>query len=386
MVQSEHGIADGLASLRPGCQRDAPAAIDAVRRAFISLPHVIGRPVDPQRADRTGDVAHVMPPHQPAPVADPRRMAVARGEQQPRRLEGAGRQHEARRGNAEPVAVERLDHRMPDAPAIVRCNQPRAVCMQQYPHRLCGGEAVAIAPPEIRRATEPLDALGGEVGRREVPQQGAHAAGNGALCVVGAVAGLAHRIGARIVGCHGVVPDGPAAMGNPGPRLEVDRIERDAAAAPDGRRTAEAPLPVFVRRTVQRGVRDLARVERLRRGLFCGAAGLEQHDPEAGPEQFECQRDARGAGSEDAEIGLDRRSAHDGPGVADHGLAPPNATVAPTCPTRADAPVTAPTPPNDRRRSMPRAPGGNSTSAPFRRSPGPAADAWHRASPRSWRR
>ena len=125
------------------------------------------------------------------------------------------------RDNAKPVAVARLYNCLLDACPVRRHDKARAVRVEQHPHIRCRRESIAITPAKVGWAAEALDASGGEVCRREVSQQRAHAAWHGTFRVVDAVPRLAHGIRTRIMRGQLLVGYGPTAVGDPGAMLEL---------------------------------------------------------------------------------------------------------------------------------------------------------------------
>jgi hypothetical protein len=81
VVQPENYIADPVPTLRRIPESDPPTAIDAIVGTIVTLPNVISRPVDPQRANRSGDMRHIIPPNQAVCIANSRGMHIIRGEQ-----------------------------------------------------------------------------------------------------------------------------------------------------------------------------------------------------------------------------------------------------------------------------------------------------------------
>ena len=318
MMKPEHGIADGFTPLRCLGQSDTPAAIDAVLGAIVALPHMLSWAVDAKGSDRAGDVAHVIPSDQPTRIADAGRVHIARCQQKPRRFQSSGRQNEPGRDNIKSIAVERFYRCLLDPCPVRRREKARAVRMKQHPHIRRCREPIPITPAKVGWAAEPFDSRGGEVHRREVSQHRAHAARHCAFRVVDAVPRLTHSIRARIKRGHLLVGYGPTAVRDPGAMLEVHYVQRHATSAPDCCRTAEPSLPIFIRRAMQQGVGDFAFVKRLVFGIFRRAACLQQHNPHAGAEQFQRDRNTGRARSDNANVGLYRCAAHDAAGVTDH--------------------------------------------------------------------
>src|ERR1700712_130465 len=141
--------------------------------------------------------------------------------------------------------------------------------------------------------------------RRKTTQQRPHAARCRQTRIVFVFARLAECIRGGVVVFDVVVADRPARMLDPRPGLEVDRVERDTAAAPERSTAAETTLPVFIRRTVQRFVHDLASIQSLCFGGGSKVARLEQQDALAGAGKFHRQGDPGRAAADNADIGVD---------------------------------------------------------------------------------
>ena len=97
MMQAHHDIAGAVHFLRIRCQSQAAAAVDAFLGDLVAVPDVGERRVEHECAVGAGDVAHVGAADEIGAVADAGCVIATRGEQQPRHLETAGGQHEARR-------------------------------------------------------------------------------------------------------------------------------------------------------------------------------------------------------------------------------------------------------------------------------------------------
>src|SRR5690606_38508810 len=96
-------------------------------------------------------------------------------------------------------------------------------------------------------------------------------------------------------------PDGPAAVGYPRARAEVDGVERRAATGPRHRRAgerADPPLGVALPPRAD----ALAAVERLRLRLAIGAAPFQKTHADAGMRELRREREPRRATSDDADV------------------------------------------------------------------------------------
>ena len=102
-----------------------------------------------------------------------------------------------------------------------------------------------------------------------------------------------------------LVADGPAAEGHPGLGLEVVRVQRHAASAPDIRGAAEEPQP-RIDQVVVLVARVPAAAEIGDVRLVIETAGFEQTDVERCVEQTAGQADAGRTGADDADVGLDQ--------------------------------------------------------------------------------
>ena len=97
--------------------------------------------------------------------------------------------------------------------------------------------------------------------------------------------------------------DGPAAVRHPAPRLKVDVVQGGAAAAPDVGGAAKKTQAAVLERIV--GSADvLADAEGGAFGPVVQAAAFQQQDAKALAAQAPGERDACGAGTDDADIGL----------------------------------------------------------------------------------
>ena len=108
-------------------------------------------------------------------------------------------------------------------------------------------------------------------------------------------------VSAGVVGVELCTAEGPAAVVHPGACLEVERLERPAVPVPAVRGAAEEAPP----RGLELGVRvahDLAPVEVLGGVLQLETARFDHADVDRCVAQRSRERDARGAGSDDAEV------------------------------------------------------------------------------------
>ena len=113
-------------------------------------------------------------------------------------------------------------------------------------------------------------------------------------------AGIAHR--GREMGSDVLVTEGPERAADDGPRLEIDRVEGQAAAAPEIGGAAEPPRDGDAHRVMACRIDDIGVRQRLRLRIHAVAAGFEDEDRAAEARELERERDADRARADDADI------------------------------------------------------------------------------------
>lgn len=271
-MQAQHGVADAVFALRGVGEAPAAAEVGAVLRDLVAVGDEAARHGEAEAAGDAGDVGHVVAADVIVRVADAVRVCGVGGEEEAGGFEAAEGEDDPGRGNGEHTGVEGADGEGFDRGAVVRGDDVRDVGTEDDADGGAGGEFVRVARCEVRREREALDAVGVEVWGGEAGDGGAHAAGDGGAGVVIAGAGLAKRVGRGIPGGEVFRGDGPAGAGDGVAAGQVERVQRDAAAAPEGGGAAEAADAVGVGGRVQGGIGDGAGVEGLRDGVGAGAA------------------------------------------------------------------------------------------------------------------
>ncbi len=168
-------------------------------------------------------------------------------------------------------------------------------------------EVVAVAAAEMRRQhvvprlgeLEParIDAAIGEPHRRRLRRHDARGA------VIEPRPQLAERLRPLEVPLQFADAERPAGMGQPGPFLEVDRVERPRPAAP----MVGAAAQIAHARGIQRQIGDAAvgaGIERLRGAVEIQAAALEQHHADGRMGERQSERDAGRPAADDRQIRL----------------------------------------------------------------------------------
>ncbi len=292
VVQPHRGIEQALLALHARGHGEAPARIEALRVALEMIDGARRLRIEPHAGDLAGDVAHVMPAQQAAAVAQAVRAARIGVQQQPRRFQSAACEHEMVGDDARARRTAGY-HDAADMLAVVCGFDIDAGRAQQQLHGGIALEPVAIAAREIRFAAPALQIGGDHVARLEACGDGAAGRfGGEAIEREGGLAAIGVLAGARVVGRQLFVTDRPGGVGRVVACFEVDRIERDAAPAPQPRGTAErAPHRVLHRRMAAR-IGDLGVAHRLCFVLERLAAAFDQHHRNAAPGQFHRAGDA----------------------------------------------------------------------------------------------
>ena len=295
-------------------QPDAPARA-AVGRG-PSRPVARGREeasgrVDDQHArEALGVVLEVAPDHVVG-VAEPGRPPRPAGQQEPGVLDGAAPEDDDGGAHDEPPAVDGDD---------VHPRDPGAEIVE--PHLGDVGQrddldAVARAEARLQEAAEP-QRLGVivEDQRAQVAAVEPHAVlGLGRRCVVQRRRRPVEQGGRPLVASPQVLGvEGPARVGDPGPRLEVDGVERGLAAGP---RIGRAPQPALAAGLVDVPPGAVERGEGRAHGVGRRAPTLEDGDAEAPAGQRQGGRGPRRAGADDAYVVVELRAVGEPPGVMD---------------------------------------------------------------------
>ena len=322
LKQKEHAVDDALALLDRWRQREA--AVDAVGEPVAPRTMV---PVQP-RSDRLGrgherrgvdvrmfgeepadEAARVGEPFGLLTIGDQKQVGVgdpARGEDEQLCVDEKG------------SAVERGHVQVRDTSAVRIRADFCHVGVAEHAHVRSGDDAPAIQQPEVRRCGN-LEQLGDDL--RLIQRQARALRGGPGVGVVVVRPEPAHRLGATVVRLQRRAIERPAAVRHPVAPLEIARLERRAAARPAVRRPAEDVLPRLVQREV-RQPRALAPRQRLRRAVRLQAAAFHQTHAKRLIDQLERQRDPRGAGADDAHVGVDRRGVGKRARVNQHGFQP----------------------------------------------------------------
>ena len=256
-------------------------------------------------------------PHEIVTVAEPVRPRAVREEKNPRDLEAARRQDELLRGDAEPLGVRSREADGADAAArVVRLDLQRArmeVHVEIRRRAQLGTERLAEPQALVLDDVED-DVL--ELRGIEARSATARARERGLPRpeVVSARPETAGLIGSLVVRIEVAPRDRPPAVRDPGPVLEVERVERARPAAPVIRRAPEEAQT----RSIEGEVRDpddLALVQRGRGARRVETSGLEQRDAERLSAELARQDDPGGAAADDADVGLDDGVGRQTPGV-----------------------------------------------------------------------
>src|SRR5262249_18337909 len=99
-------------------------------------------------------------------------------------------------------------------------------------------------------------------------------------------------------------------------------VERNTAAAPDGRAAAETALPVAVGLTVHARVGDAALIESLRCLLRVHSPGLDEEDPKGTARQLQRESDSGRPGAHYADVGLELLARSQFQCIVDHECGP----------------------------------------------------------------
>ncbi len=229
---------------------------------------------------------HVEAPDEVVLVTDARGGLLVRREQQPGRLEPAGRDHERARLDLEaPLRAARHHgtlHRAAHGVAIQPCDRG----VMDHPHVGRQVEPLPVAPPEVhRRAPAPQPPVLQEALAVADHERLGHRQGLGVLILERTE--VAVLVGAGVVRVQRVRADRPAAPRNPVAVLEVDRLERRAATAPLGGRAPQTALAHQLERIVVGARLELPAARILALVLRPRATRLEEHHLEAGARELE---------------------------------------------------------------------------------------------------
>ena len=275
----------------------APAAMPMRARQQVQQPP---GPVGDDAAAAGMRVLHEVAADQIVRVAEAVGLHVARGQQQTRYLQPAGRQHH--RGGADmPAAAAQVGDLEPlDGAAGGIGPDVGDGGVQQDAHIGGVDQVPAAAQREAVGPLVELPQIDAELGRIERRRRQAEPPPGRLVGGVGIEPELA--LGRGVIGRQRVGPERPAAVRNPVPAREVDGVEPGAAAAPDRRGAAEEAQPRIDERVIVEAA-DIAAGEILYLGLEIGAAALQQQDLAPLPAQRPGQRDAGRAGADDADVG-----------------------------------------------------------------------------------
>ena len=241
-------------------------------------------------------------------------------------LEPAAGEHVgARARTAKRLPVEGRDLQRLDLGAVLAGLDVDQIGVQHDPQIGGPGERLPVDLAEPGRRAE-LPQTGG----RPAPGRTAAAPRRAGTRIRGRVVvrpELAELVGARVVRIEARAADRPAAVRHPGADLEVERVERPAAALPVVGRAAEEAQPADVEVVV--GAADVgALVERLGRAVELEAAALEQQHPMAGVDEAERDRDPGRARADHAQVALEQGARLDLARIDQHGAAQPALSAA----------------------------------------------------------
>ncbi len=306
VARADQEAAQLLAPLRLGREPDVAPTIDPFRRALVIQPHVLRRGFELDFADLAFQVGLVEAADQILFVAQAAGLGRAGGEQQARRLQGAGGDHDGLGGDCDRLSGNGLGQNAGDRRPGLAGGDLDGDGVDQHRHGLAGRDLFAIGAAEMGRFAEPLDAVEDHVLAAQPLDQRGLGAGKAVFGPKQAGPGAADLERAGIVGGHLVIADGPARMGNPRALFEVDRIERDAAPAPDRGGAAELAPPVHVHRPVVVRRDRRGAIELLGGLVEAVAAGLQHDAGDPHAVEFQRQGQACGAGADDGDVGLMR--------------------------------------------------------------------------------
>src|SRR5512144_2971076 len=197
-----------------------------------------------------------------------------------------------------------------------------AIGVEQHPHVATRLESMPVSPGEIGRAAESLERIGGDSVAGETFDNRAHSLRERRADRVCELTRLAQLVGAGVIGQQRLVTEGPTACRHIGPLLEIDRVQRRTASAPDRRRSAEPALAIGMERAMQRFVDNVALVKRLSLFVTRECPRLDDEYRTILPQEFERQTDAGRAPSDDAYIGVEASSVFNQFGVVNHSATP----------------------------------------------------------------
>jgi hypothetical protein len=239
----------------------------------------------------------------------------ARREQEAGILHSAGGEDERARPDRESAAAERSGEDPIDPPAGPgRLDRGRRRVEEYLAARMIGEIGAAFPGEAVEARVEAPDRNGQSLGieRRNRNARRAKPIGRGGRAIE-----PEEGPGLVIIRAELVVRDRPARIGDPGPGLEVDRVELGAAAAPDRRRPAEESKPRMIERVII--LADiLAGVEIGGGRLVIAAAAFEDDQAAAPGEQPPGDGEPGRAGSDDADFGFARQGVADLVEIGEH--------------------------------------------------------------------